>query len=250
MKIDEFDNFIDADLGWRKKEISELYLLANKEETEVLLKSLILLLYSHWEGFIKRSSKLYLKYISDKNITLSHLEENFHAICMKKNIARLVEANSSISIEEEIRFIKKSLNSKNKFKIKIDMSSGIDNSVIDTQHNLSSKVHKKLYRTIGIHYKDSLSARGHYLDGLLLRNRNAIAHGDFIETDEDNDDFSISLEEIEKLKKIVLIFLDSFKEELSDYVANEYYLKSKKNDRLLYETQRETYLSNNLKNIN
>lgn len=84
MYPEEFDDELDSDMSWRKKEISVLYMLAQKKDDEVLLKSLILLIYAHWEGFIKRSSKIYLKYISDKNIKIDRLENNFHAITLKK----------------------------------------------------------------------------------------------------------------------------------------------------------------------
>lgn len=71
MRIDEFQDFLYTDLAWRKKEISQLFMVLQTTDTkEVVGKSMILLLYAHWEGFIKKSSKCYLKYVSDKNIKL------------------------------------------------------------------------------------------------------------------------------------------------------------------------------------
>lgn len=66
MKYEQFENLLDEDLAWRKVEISELLLLAKESEKETIFKSLILLLYAHWEGYIKKSSKLYIKYISEE----------------------------------------------------------------------------------------------------------------------------------------------------------------------------------------
>ena len=67
----------------RKLEISDLILIAEKEENLVLLKSLILLLYSHWEGYIKKSSKTYLKFIAENKFKLCDLTDNFRAVALK-----------------------------------------------------------------------------------------------------------------------------------------------------------------------
>jgi hypothetical protein len=68
MKYEQLENLLDEDLGWRKVEISDLLFLAKETQKEVVLKSVILLLYAHWEGYIKKSSKLYIKYISEKKL--------------------------------------------------------------------------------------------------------------------------------------------------------------------------------------
>ena len=56
MKYEQLENLLDEDLGWRKVEISDLLFLAKETQKEVVLKSVILLLYAHWEGYIKKSS--------------------------------------------------------------------------------------------------------------------------------------------------------------------------------------------------
>lgn len=54
MRIEEFQDFLDRDLAWRKLEISQLFMILNTVESkEIIGKSMILLLYAHWEGFIK-----------------------------------------------------------------------------------------------------------------------------------------------------------------------------------------------------
>lgn len=59
MRIEEFQDFLDRDLAWRKLEISQLFMILNTVESkEIIGKSMILLLYAHWEGFIKKSSKV------------------------------------------------------------------------------------------------------------------------------------------------------------------------------------------------
>lgn len=70
MRINEFQDFMNEDLSWRKMEVAQLFGILNTVESkEIVCKSMILLLYAHWEGFIKKSSKCYLKYVSDKNVS-------------------------------------------------------------------------------------------------------------------------------------------------------------------------------------
>lgn len=81
MKIEQFEDFIQEDLAWRKMEISQLFRILSKAESkEVVTKSIVLLLYAHWEGFLKKSFKYYLKYVSEKKIKIHDLTLNFKAI--------------------------------------------------------------------------------------------------------------------------------------------------------------------------
>lgn len=55
MKYDQFEKGLVDDLTWRKKELTALMFIAKKNEhEEAILKSIILLLYAHWEGYIKK----------------------------------------------------------------------------------------------------------------------------------------------------------------------------------------------------
>jgi len=249
MKVVEFEETLDKDIGWRKKEISDLYLLAQNNNTnEALLKSLILLLYAHWEGFIKNSSKLYLKYVSDKRIKLKRLETNFHAILIKNDIKNLTSTANSDSIESELKFISSLNKSNKKFKIKIDMDDLKESLVINTEHNLSEKVLRRIFAFTGLKYKSSLETKKECINSHLLASRNAIAHGDAIDGTTRRD-FSLSLEDINKLKHIILAIMDSIKEEFSDYASKEFYLINKKLEKERYEQERERLLKEEFKRI-
>ena len=96
MRVDEFQDFLNKDLAWRKMEISQLFgILSTAESKAVVCKSMILLLYAHWEGFIKKSSKCYLKYVSDKNIKIQDLTRNFEAIMLKRFARECIDKDSN-----------------------------------------------------------------------------------------------------------------------------------------------------------
>lgn len=92
MKLEQFEDFLSEDLSWRKMEISQLFRLINSSENkDVLIKSSVLLLYAHWEGYIKKSSKYYLKYVSEKKVKIKNLTTNFKAIVLKKYALDCIE---------------------------------------------------------------------------------------------------------------------------------------------------------------
>ncbi|OTM10962.1 hypothetical protein B9X54_15025 [Acinetobacter baumannii] len=65
----ELDASIDNDILWRKREFTTLKFLiqgARKHERNVLIRSAIVLLYSHWEGHIKHCALAYLNYLNHK----------------------------------------------------------------------------------------------------------------------------------------------------------------------------------------
>lgn len=249
MRLEEFESRIQGDLGWRKKELSDLYLLIQKNNNDqVLLKSFLLLLYAHWEGFMKRSSKLYLKYVSDKNIDLHRLQRNFVAIALKKRIKTYNEYFSESSIEEELKLLNSRGILRKKFNLKINDENHKDALIIQTESNLNEGILKIIYGVVGISYKKSLGAKRMVIDKNLLANRNMIAHGD-VNNEDKPADFHLSFDDIAKLKETILAIIDSFGQEVSDYAAKELYLRKNKAELGRYEIEREKHLDSTFAGI-
>lgn len=249
MRYDQFETHLDEDLSWRKVEISDLLLLAKESSKEVLLKSVILLLYAHWEGYIKKSSKLYLKYISEEKLNLSDLSFNFTAVSLKSHVSRCIDTKDKLTLANELIFVSNFKKIENKkFKLNIDLENNLDNDIIDTQSNLKPKVFKNIIEILGLTYKEALSAREHYINSQLLANRNAIGHGGKFDPTHQND-FSLEISDIEKLKSIIFSIIDSFRDELLEYVYNQFYLESNLDKRLEFELSKEVELEKLFLNI-
>lgn len=251
MRIEEFQDNIQKDLAWRKKEISQLYRVLNTTKTkETIGKTMILLLYAHWEGFIKRSSKYYLKYVSDKNIKVKKLTRNFEALMLKRN-AHDCMVNDSFNLSKEFVLLSKQRKTAEKpFKLKISMDNEFDRDYIDTHHNLSSSVLEDIIQIIGVRYNDAIKTRKQFVDIYLLRNRNAIGHGNKITVGDDEDEASVmEYEQIKRLKSFVVLMLDYFAEVLLRYVEDEYYLIHRASERDVYEEEQEKALSKKLDSI-
>ncbi len=127
MRIEEFQDFLDTDLAWRKMEISQLLMILNTAESkEIVGKSMILLLYAHWEGFIKKSSKCYLKYVSDKNIKIQDLTPNFEAIMLKRFARECIDQDSN-NLAKEFALMDKHRKARVRpFKININVDNEFD----------------------------------------------------------------------------------------------------------------------------
>lgn len=247
MRIEEFQDFLDTDLAWRKKEISQLFMILKFVDTkEVVGKSMILLLYAHWEGFIKKSSKCYLKYVSNKNIKVQNLTGNFEALMLKRFARECIDKDSKNLAREFALLDKQKKAGDRLFNIKIDIDNESDSDFIDTQHNLSSKVLKSIIQIIGIKYNDVIKTREQFVDVNLLRNRNVIGHGSKLSIDSVDRVSSLDFDQIVKLKDFIVLMLDYFAMILLKYVEEEYYLNSKVRAREYFESEQESVLGQKL----
>ena len=105
MRLEQYESEIELDLAWRKIEISHLFKIMNNAETkDVVIKSMVLLLYAHWEGFIKRTSKLYLKYVSELKVKNKELTVNFQALMLKKFAQECIDKDG-LNLQKEFDFI-------------------------------------------------------------------------------------------------------------------------------------------------
>jgi len=249
MKINQLEGLLEEDLGWRKKEISTLILIAKSSNEEVILKSIILLIYAHWEGYIKKSSKLYLKYISESKKNLCELTDNFKAVALKNIISQCFVSKDSLTLQNEISFINGLAKAeKKKFKLAIDIDNDFDSSIIDTNSNLKPKVFKNIISIIGLNYKSQIASKETYINSQLLANRNMIGHGSKYVKDLNND-FNLEIKDIEKLRDIIFSIIDNYREELVEYSKEEYFLNSNKYNLALFLDIKEKELESTFKSI-
>ncbi|HIF9381341.1 TPA: MAE_28990/MAE_18760 family HEPN-like nuclease [Photobacterium damselae] len=228
LTLESFTDNVNDDLLWRKKEISDLLFLHNEDNNLLILKSTILLMYSHWEGYVKNISKQYLTLVSDLNIPLSKLSTNFEAIDIKGNIKECMSSSESLHLVNEIEFLNKIYDDKNKFfKLPSSFKKEKDKTVINTRDNLNIKTFQSFLKIIGVSEFSSLETRIAYIDEKLLNNRNIIAHGSKIDPRSNN--FNINIDEIKKLRNLIVLIMEYLRDELIHYAEQELYLYSNSN---------------------
>lgn len=278
MNLDTLESELTDDLAWRKSEINRLFQIAeipSGEENErvhtAILKSLTLLIYSHWEGYVKRSALAYLEFIVKQEIILSNLTSNFHVISLKKSIKKVANAHpqngkNDINISEVLRHLVEVEEIKTrKFFIKTNFDNPDkqkDNSVIDTGSNLNKKNYKKILETIGVVYHQTLEqeltphVRVHFehendksffseiIDNTLLKCRNHNAHGG-----RNSAQLLLDIELLKLLKNLIILLLEQFKDDILEYSSGEFFLQSKLVEKQNYDTEANNILKTEIEHI-
>lgn len=203
---EDFVDLIDKEIVWRKKELSYLKgnIKTNSPHFKTHLRSGVVLLYAHWEGFVKNSCELFLTYIKSQRLAYNELSENLIALSLKQNLTSFEQTNKSTIHCQIVDFILNRLGER----------AIIPNSnVIKTGSNLNSNILQEILTTVGIDYTD-YELKNNLLDGILLKNRNSIAHGEYMELDEVN--FNELFDEI-------IWMMDDIKTKLTNSVVLESY---------------------------
>lgn len=179
MKIrtkEELQDLLAADLGWRKKELTTLNAnvkTASYKNLPTSLRCAIVMLYAHWEGFIKNASEYYLNYVKYQRLQLDQLNPNLLALSLKQKLNEFTQSDKATIHVRFIKFFQQNLNERASFS---------EINSIKTKSNLSSAILKEIFTSIGIDFTP-YELKSNLIDSQLLYYRNNIAHGNFLPLD-------------------------------------------------------------------
>jgi hypothetical protein len=199
---------LQADSAWRKKEIALLKArLTGGAESELgpLLRCAVVMIYAHWEGFVKTACELYLTLINEMIERRSvDLSEHFSDLVMWKMFRQKGDHQFT---KNPVPFleVQEAWVGPTGELIPID--------IVDTESNLSSKVLKRLTATIGIDY-GRFATKEKLIDESLLKMRNQIAHGDRL---------AVKPEDYETIEREVRDLIDDFQQLIETCVQQEQY---------------------------
>lgn len=174
--LSELQDELDRDFSWRIHEFSGLRKLipTNGGKYQVsLIRANLAILYAHWEGFIKNSSGYYLEFVNRKGLKASELLDCFAYLGLKKKMNTLVEtkkADHGLMILQQIR---------SDFSEPLPLSF---DGVLRTDSNLKSEVFTAIATSLGFSI-DRYVPYFNLIDESLLKQRNGIAHGEYLEID-------------------------------------------------------------------
>jgi hypothetical protein len=202
--LGELQDTLDSEMGWRIKEIADLK--TNVKTGKGLARSTLIragtaLLYAHWEGFIKASSSLYVSFLNGQRFRYSELNGPFVVMGMKGHLDALRESGNYRGNLSALDFIRNNMDR----RFKVDFS-----GVINTEANLSSKVFSNIAFSLCIPTAN-YEARYNLIDERLLRRRNMIAHGEYVD---------IEADEWRSLADEVLFLLRSYKTDIENAATN------------------------------
>lgn len=209
--VEDLIEAVSHDLVWRKKELTELKVLVDgnggKVKQRVLIRAAIALLYAHWEGFVKKASGYYLKYVALQRANLDQLQTNFLVLSARSAAA---EASGNGGFKNGMDLAEFYLNCAGK------RANVPHRKIIDTRSNLGSGVLREILVLLGLD-DSGFATRMQFIDGKLVNPRNHVAHGE---------DLHITPEEYQELHESVMALIEEFRNKVENAAATKRYLKS------------------------
>lgn len=170
-ECDKLIEKIDRELSWRKKELTQLKFIvssASPENENTVLRSSIVLLYAHWEGFVKMALTFYLKHIVDQQLHCNELKPNFYAMSL---LSEFEKYKTTKKVKHYISLTQTVFSGINSIpRIQYD-------KIIDTKSNLNSELFKELMELMDLD-PSIHDTSFNLIDKDLLDPRNGIAHGE------------------------------------------------------------------------
>lgn len=168
---EQLSDQFDSDLIWRRKELSDMKAAIKRADDvskSVLLRALITMCYAHWEGYVRVCANAYFEHLTLRNLQYSELERQIY---INSFLVRLGTMNRAPpGIEARCNLVNEILDSAGaRFRY-------IHPDLIDTRSNLNADAIKDICLICGVdgsHFED----RRPFIDIIVLRRRNAVAHG-------------------------------------------------------------------------
>ena len=168
----DFSEQIAQDRGWRLKEISDLkaaVLRADAGLQKVLLRALVAICYAHWEGSVRYSARKYLEHVALRKLQYSQLDRQFLRNYFLPRLASL--STSKPGVAERCALVDDILNASDQ------RFSKLNEDIVSTRSNLNFDVFADICLVCGVPI-ESFMDEATFIDVLLLKRRNAIAHGE------------------------------------------------------------------------
>lgn len=206
---EDFSNLLDGNLTDRIRELSDLKQAvrnATYATQDVLFKAVIALSYAHWEGYVKFSAQRYFDFITSRRLPFSRLEPQFYKNAFLARLNAL--STSRVGLTEKCTLIDEILGSTEKtFRF-------INKDLINTGSNLKFSTLQEICLTCGLDI-ESFSEEEDFIDRMLLKRRNAIAHGD---------EAVVGPEEVDEVIQRTIRLMRQFKNELENTIYTKSYL--------------------------
>lgn len=207
--LNELDDRLSAELARRKVELTALKGVIARNDGSTrrgLLRAGVMMLYAHWEGFVKDAAMSYLNYVSFQSVESRALADNIIAVTLRTELLACGAKKPSAH-----NLVVSALRNPAAGIIEVPWS-----NVIDARDNLRSEVFREIAHIVGIDYS-AYATREVFIDKSLCDVRNAVAHG---KSD------SVTVEEYEALHVGVIALLEQVRTDVSNAASRELFRAS------------------------
>ena len=219
----EFRSDMEESLSWRMNELVTLKNQLCDDNRVPVVKTLIVMLYAHFEGFFKDCLECYIRYINSTEITLSRFSDSIVTASLNREYAAFENRNrkckelSSVPPAEEFlhKFHRRRELTQKLASDYLNRKIRIDEKIINTKSNLDYSVVQENMYVLGLDYnyfsdkQDTITK--------LVRLRNSVAHGSQKEP--------IEFTEFEKIEKDIFEVMEEIIKYLFEFCSEEKYLK-------------------------
>lgn len=203
---------IDFEIEWVIKEITKLKLIPHRhslseEESVIYFKSIVPMLYAYLEGFIKKSFKIYIEFVNEKNLGYNEISNKLLVHKFEKKYNCFMEKIENI--DKKVNLINNIIKDINNMDIKIFFNDKkIQNINCDRLNKLFNEMNFKSINNKKIN------------DGLnkLLQYRNGIAHGE--------NSYKVTEELVMEFIDIIVSTMDEVSDIIVEGYNQENYLKN------------------------
>jgi hypothetical protein len=204
----DFSQQIIEDRNWRIKEISDLksaVMRGDKNLQKVLLRALVTICYAHWEGYVRFTSRKYLEHVALRKFQYSQLERQFLRNYFLPRLAAL--STSKTSVKERCALVDEILTSSDQ------QFRRVNEELINTKANLNFDVLTDICLICGIQVQ-SFAEQATFIDVVMLKRRNAVAHGE---------DTLIGISDLDELTNKTIELMRTFGDALENHVVLQTY---------------------------
>ncbi|EOU1489043.1 MAE_28990/MAE_18760 family HEPN-like nuclease [Clostridium perfringens] len=222
MQLEEIRAEMEDELTWRQREIvflrNVMVGIEKEEDKEKYRKSLVIMLYAHFEGFCKTCLLIYVKVINDLNLSRKEANDYLVASSMEgifdgyDNLDRKCKIfKRQLPDDTDLHKFYRRADLVLQFNEFLDEQLVISDNVINTESNLWYHVLKKNLYKLGIDYKVFDQYQSSI--NILVNKRNSIAHGSEKFGILKNDYERIQDDIIEVMNNIIKILMKNLKDE-------------------------------------
>ena len=199
----EFSSQILADRSWRLKEISDLKDAVKKADNvrqKVLLRALVAICYAHWEGYVKFAAKKYLEYVALRKFQFKELHRQFLRNYFLPRLASLSVSKSSIG--QRCQLVDEILEGAER------RFARVNEDTVSTKSNLNFEIFSDICLVCAVPIA-SFEDKETFIDVLLVKRRNEIAHGE---------ETYLDLDDLDELTNETIALMRAFGDALENHV--------------------------------
>jgi hypothetical protein len=201
---------LDAEFVWRLQEIASLRKAIDRAagiNQNALLRASLPILYAHWEGYVKSAAIEYGSYISTLGIKFSEVKQSFSGLRALAYANQLHSISRRIFTATELLLAFRELDNE---KAILNLAPHLWN-VGNLNYDLFEQILQFFSLDTSIY-----SSKKQLIDDVLLRHRNEIAHGSFIQFDSGRFD---------TLSDEILELMRQFKTDIQNSAASRAYIR-------------------------